>query len=146
MCHTVRTSIACDPAAVRIAREWLREQLHSLYTDLDGDLVQDATLTVSELVTNCVRADAHQLTVTLTAHRGDMVIATTDDAPGVPQRRSPAPETPCGRGLQIVEALTDEWGVSPSDTTKTVWTRFALAGVAAGAAPRMPGSSFDCDR
>ena len=31
-----------------------------------------------------------------------------------------------GRGLLLVEAVADEWGVTPSSAGKTVWARFAL--------------------
>ena len=33
-----------------------------------------------------------------------------------------------GRGLLLVEALADEWGVTPRGAGKAVWARFTLAG------------------
>jgi hypothetical protein len=38
--------------------------------------------------------------------------------------RAPTPEEPSGRGLLIVDAMSDTWGIIPSSTGKTVW--FAL--------------------
>jgi anti-sigma regulatory factor (Ser/Thr protein kinase) len=138
VCNTVRTTVRCEPSAVRATRMWVSDQLGTLYTGSADDLVADAALTVSELVTNCVRADAHEVTVTLVAHRGDLVLAVTDDAPGLPSRVTATPGMTSGRGLQIVESITAEWGVDPAEGSKTVWGRFSLAdGTLAG---------FDCDR
>ncbi|WP_084180968.1 ATP-binding protein [Jatrophihabitans endophyticus] len=123
---------------MRDARDWIREQLTELYPSIDTAVVDDAGLAVSELVTNCVRADAHELTLSMIAHRFDVVVATTDDAPGVPHRVTAPPSATSGRGLQIVEALTTEWGVSPGDGHKTVWGRFSLTD--------STRCSFDCDR
>ncbi len=136
MCRTVSTPLRCDADAVSSARQWVREQLTQLYPGLDDGVVGDAGLIVSELVTNCVRADAHELSLSLTAHNGQVVVATTDDAPGVPRQQNPPEGSPCGRGLQIVDALTAEWGVTPSDGRKTVWGRFDLRD--------SPAASFDC--
>jgi hypothetical protein len=36
--------------------------------------------------------------------------------------RSPGPNDPSGRGLQIVDMLSDEWGIEPEvPAGKTVW-------------------------
>lgn len=137
MCLTIRTAIACEPAAVRTARSWVHDQLDGLYEHIDPEVVSDAGLAISELVTNCVRADAHELVVTITAHQDGVTVAATDDAEGTPAVQQPGIASPTGRGLQIVDALTEEWGVTPDDGHKTVWGRFAL--------PGSPEPTFACD-
>jgi anti-sigma regulatory factor (Ser/Thr protein kinase) len=32
-----------------------------------------------------------------------------------------------GRGLRIVDRLTEDWGVTDEESTRTVWARFALS-------------------
>ena len=38
-----------------------------------------------------------------------------------PFRRNPGPDTVTGRGLMLVDALTDRWGSAPTDDGKVVW-------------------------
>lgn len=38
-----------------------------------------------------------------------------------PRHRIAGEEATSGRGLSIVEALSDEWGVSQNSSGKTVW-------------------------
>lgn len=45
--------------------------------------------------------------------------------PWRPTPRSPGPADPSGRGLRIVEAMSDTWGVIPSPNGNTMW--FTLA-------------------
>ncbi|GAB2460246.1 ATP-binding protein [Jatrophihabitans fulvus] len=138
MCRTIDASFVCEPEAVGEARRWVRDQLEQLFPDLDGLVADDVGLTVSELVTNCVRADGHDLSVSLTAHRSEITVAATDDAPGVPVVSSPPDSQPSGRGLAIVEAVTSAWGVeSAGDGHKTVWGRFDVTGAE---------STFECSR
>jgi hypothetical protein len=44
-----------------------------------------------------------------------------DADPTLPVPRHPAPHTVTGRGLLLVEALTDRWGSARIDHGKVVW-------------------------
>ncbi|MEV7965796.1 ATP-binding protein [Sphaerisporangium sp. NPDC088356] len=88
------------------------------------DLVDDVTLVVTELLTNAVLHARPPITLTLRLNGNVLTGAVTDhgdiwpngDGPGCPE------DDEHGRGLQIVAALTDRWGVDPGPGSgKTVW-------------------------
>lgn len=55
-------------------------------------------------------------------------VEVTDRGSGAPSVLSPDPTSPSGRGLHIVEALSDDWRVSPARdrNATTVWFTVAL--------------------
>ena len=78
---------------------------------------------VSELATNCVQHAQTDFEITIRTH--DQVrIEVRDTDRGRPQVQSPPPQAPSGRGLRIVQEISDAWGIVPSPSGKTVW--FAL--------------------
>lgn len=91
----------------------------------------DVTLMVSELVTNaCVHGAAPvQLSLLLT-HRGGcaLVCEVTDAGTGIPTLTTAEPGGEQGRGLAIVAALADAFGVRRLPRGKAVWFRIALPG------------------
>jgi serine phosphatase RsbU (regulator of sigma subunit)/anti-sigma regulatory factor (Ser/Thr protein kinase) len=113
------------PAAVTDAR------LHVIRA-LDGapdDVVETVALLVSELATNSVRHARDGFTVTVEPGPARIRVAVADRGPGHPRTRSPGPVETSGRGLVIVEALSDAWGVDPAPdgVGKTVWFEIATA-------------------
>ncbi|MEV6531841.1 ATP-binding protein [Streptomyces sp. NPDC051639] len=59
-----------------------------------------------------------------------MTVADASAAP--PRPRTTGPATESGRGLAIVAALSDDWGIAPSDpgtTGKKVWFTLVLHGM-----------------
>jgi len=110
--HAVAQSV---PAARRFVREALRDQ--------SRELIQAAELMTSELVTNCVQ---HARTdFELAVRTGDQIrVEVRDGNEHRPMVRFSKPEDQSGRGLRIVEAMSDAWGVLPSPRGKVVW--FAL--------------------
>jgi GAF domain-containing protein len=89
---------------------------------LDG-LADSAVLLVSEIVTNGVRHAGTGLRLTLTRPAVDRLrIAVTDWAPraGVHVRPS-SRDAEGGRGLFLVDHLSDGWGSVSDDARKTVW-------------------------
>jgi serine/threonine-protein kinase RsbW len=85
-------------------------------------------LMVSELATNCIRHTNTAFDITIVRERAEIRIEVTDRAGGTPVMRSPGPSEPTGRGLQIVDMLSKEWGVEQTSraTGKTVWFVVAL--------------------
>ncbi|GII78615.1 hypothetical protein Sru01_35970 [Sphaerisporangium rufum] len=87
----------------------------------------DVVLVVSELVTNSIvhsRSGTARGTVTLTIDDLDGIVrvAVTDDgsAQHAPRARDDL-YAQGGRGLRIVNALAEEWGVSHHGATVTTW-------------------------
>jgi anti-sigma regulatory factor (Ser/Thr protein kinase) len=96
--------------------------------ELPEPLVENATLIVSELATNCLRHAQTAFDVDIVISGGQVQISVTDSGEGEPEMRSPAPTDHSGRGLRIVELLATEWGIAPATPQrgKTVWFRLTV--------------------
>jgi two-component sensor histidine kinase len=119
-----RRRFPAAPASVGDARRFVLEQLPGE----SEDVRERIELMVSELAANCVVHAATGFEVSLTRSTRDLRVEVTDAAEGNPSVQWPDPRQPKGRGLQIVSALADRWGVRPSPDGapgKTVW--FTLA-------------------
>ncbi|HST49257.1 ATP-binding protein [Jatrophihabitans sp.] len=98
-----------------------------------GEPAHDAALIVSELVGNAVRHAAPlpsgQLAVRWVVDRDGYSVSVTDGGSSTPATgrriaaRSAGAQDPSGRGLRIVAALADTWGVAAEDGATTVWAR-----------------------
>lgn len=103
-------------------------------------LVPDATLVVSELVTNAVRhaldpapdASEYPLWLGIFLRPGDLVCAVSDPSSTPPCQRNPDDSASGGRGLNLVSALSDSlhWSLTPPQG-KTVWATLRLPAKAA---------------
>nr|WP_239148806.1 ATP-binding protein [Streptomyces sp. SID12501] len=90
---------------------------------------------VTELVTNAVihgRATrGSRVAVTYHLDGGRLRVDVRDAASGMPSAGSPTPEdgdeSEGGRGLQVVAALADDWGVTPRVIGKSVWAELAVS-------------------
>jgi anti-sigma regulatory factor (Ser/Thr protein kinase) len=112
--------------AAGVARRFVKEHFESL----PADMVSDAELLVSELVTNAVQHG--RPTVSLWLRRAPALIGVSvadegDQLPALPGQL-PQASASAGRGLLIVDRLSDEWGVSVHDPPpgKTVWFRLGF--------------------
>ena len=103
------------PASVSSAREFAVGAL------TDGSLVDVVRLAVSELATNAV-IHAQTPFVVRIARAGSLVrVEVVDESAQLPVRRDRRPDAPGGRGIGIVEHLSNRWGATPSESGKTVW-------------------------
>jgi anti-sigma regulatory factor (Ser/Thr protein kinase) len=96
-----------------------------------GDLVPDVSLLVSELVTNVVRHARTPATIMLCVADGVLEVAVGDRAGQLPVRGASGELGTAregGRGLQLVDRIADEWGVSREGAAKHVWFRLPVAG------------------
>ncbi|MFV2194761.1 ATP-binding protein [Nocardiopsis sp. LOL_012] len=126
------------PNAVAFAREFTRSSLHH---GASADVVDSAELIVSELVTNAVEAGGlsmttpvsavsrrHFIHVVISVQGGQLLLEVWDAGNGTPTRQPVNPDAEHGRGLFLVETLSQRWGVVPSPHSgKTVWCVLALA-------------------
>ncbi|WP_327709460.1 ATP-binding protein [Streptomyces sp. NBC_00464] len=111
------------PAAPRVTRDFVGTLLRT--TGHPG-LVDDARLCVSEVVSNAYRhTSSARIRVDVTVNRRQVMVYVTDDAPGLLPKPGAEPHAEGGRGLVIVESLTDRWGTTTRGgrvrTAKTVW-------------------------
>ncbi|MFI9599201.1 SpoIIE family protein phosphatase [Streptomyces sp. NPDC052043] len=143
---TARAAASFDPLgrSVATARSFVRDTLQGWGF---GDIVDDAVVLTSELVTNAV------------VHAGtaaDVLCLRSDDGVRIevcdryPERELPvqssavnmgSPDREGGRGLQLCAALAGHWGVEYTLTHKKVWFQLDLPERPVGtraAGPRLP--------
>jgi len=110
-----------DDHAPEVARRFVREHARAL----PSDLVQDAQLLVSELVTNAIRYGRPSIVVRLRSDPPALGIAVEDRGEQLPQLPAdvPDPHAPTGRGMLLVDAIAQTWGIAPSQDPpgKAVW-------------------------
>ncbi len=106
------------------------------------ELSDDAGLVVSELITNAIRA-----TRDLVPHSGapvrlwlasdtELILVLVGDAnPRPPLRTDAGPDADSGRGLHLVEALSNGWGWYPANAAGTVKVVWAEWGISSGGQP-----------
>jgi two-component sensor histidine kinase len=89
--------------------------------------IQKAAVVVSELVANACRAASDSdISVRLVIHDAQLRVEVDDDATGLPEQREG--DERGGFGLQLVDALTLEWGSTSYVGGKTVWAEIGLVG------------------
>jgi len=116
---------ASDPRRAAWVREPIADsavQLHHLLHELlrrwelPDDVVDDAVLITTELVTNAIVHAATTFHVVVELRGSLLCIAVADSCTRAPRRR-----THRGRGLRIVAHTALRWGWREHDTGKTVW-------------------------
>lgn len=112
------------PEAVADGRAWSREIMKEWRFAEMTDVVQQL---VSELVTNSIEhAETSCVRLLLAQATGTLRLDVTDeDVLRLPVRAQAGPGDISGRGLAIVEALSDRWGVHITASRKTVWCEFS---------------------
>ncbi|MET9501765.1 ATP-binding protein [Streptomyces sp. NPDC006622] len=117
------------PRGARLARllatDWMRTR------DLPHRVAEAAEQLVAELAANAAthgRLPGRDFRLVLLARGGTLRIEVTDTrGDDLPHRRPPAPAAESGRGLLLVEALADRWGVALGPVPrKTVWAELDL--------------------
>jgi anti-sigma regulatory factor (Ser/Thr protein kinase) len=119
---TAQVSVAAEPRSASVVRRFVRETLSSwdaqAYTDA-------AELVVTELVTNAVLHAKTEIVVRVDLGREGLRLEVIDRSPRRPIARHYSAEATTGRGLGLVAAVADRWGVQPDRDGKTVWAELA---------------------
>jgi hypothetical protein len=97
-------------------------------------LVEDIRLVVSELVTNSVLHARTALTVRIQAMPACVMLTVHDESSSAPVTGVARVDATGGRGMDVVEQCSSDWGVSPGIRgDKSVWASFAVRPVPMGA-------------
>ncbi|MFE5142913.1 SpoIIE family protein phosphatase [Streptomyces fagopyri] len=169
----VRAALSGTPLAPGAARRLVREALADRAAlappgagAFGERLRDDAVVIVSELVTNAVVHAGTDVELVCRFELGDdggagvpdaVIVEVSDHHPSRPVREDAAERpygTPeYGRGLRLVSALSEAWGITYRTGVKTVWARlpvdgaaefgagFGLAGEAGGDTGTLPGGA-----
>ncbi|MFD3524509.1 ATP-binding protein [Streptomyces sp. NPDC058653] len=124
------------PSRIRQVRRIVSAQLR--YWQLDP-LIDQAALGVTELLTNVHRhAQPDKMcTVDIRLLLDRLTVAVHDHDPRLPTIKEADPLDVCGRGLALIEAVSESWGVrAEGDAGKVIW--FTLPAPAGDAPPRNP--------
>ncbi|WP_407554261.1 ATP-binding protein [Streptomyces sp. Pv4-95] len=108
------------PSRIGHVRRIVSAQLR--YWRLDA-LVDPATLGVTELLANVHRhaRPSKQCTVELCVLLDQLTVSVHDLDPRLPHLRAAESWETCGRGLALIAALSESWGVRPDGEGKVVW-------------------------
>src|SRR5690349_8714160 len=124
--HGYRVRLATGPAAAAEARRRVRVAIRSWQVPVDLDA---ALLLTSELVTNAVRHEAGQraqaVVLAIACSRGRLRVDVHDTSRSLPSVAQVPADAETGRGLLLVETLSDEWGCYRTPAGKAVY--FTLA-------------------
>lgn len=115
--QTAGREFAPTPDAAPTAREFVV----SLGGFADSESLLRLKTLASEIVTNAILHARTPFSVEVTGDAAHFRVAVRDGSTELPVKRGYSPHHPTGRGLHIVEALADRWGVDAEDDGKTVW-------------------------
>ena len=106
--------VASVPASRRYVRQVLQDTGHEEWLDA-------AQLAVSEVATNAVLHAHTAFEVTVHTTADHLHVLVWDDETAQPVRRTSGPDDTTGRGLDLVAAVVDGFGVDVVGPSKVVW-------------------------
>jgi len=114
-----RVRLSTGPAAAAEARRRVRAAIASWQIPVDQDA---ALLLTSELVTNAVRHEpGRAVMLVISCSRGRLRVDVHDTARTWPAVADVPADAESGRGLLLVETLSDEWGFYRTAAGKAVY-------------------------
>ena len=123
---TLRRALPPTAESASVAR-WLVTDL--LKGRVDDDTRDTAALLTTELVSNAIRHTRDELVVSVQVSGGRLRVGVADSSHRRPQLVQVGRRDTSGRGLHLVDAMADRWGVDPDERGlgKTVWFELAAA-------------------
>jgi anti-sigma regulatory factor (Ser/Thr protein kinase) len=112
--HTFENNALAPRAARRFVVDTLQQWGRA-------ELIDDASLVISELATNAVLHARSRFTVALALADGGVRIAVNDASRALPVLQVSSAMAPSGRGVALVEMLADQWGSELTPDGKSVW-------------------------
>lgn len=99
-----------DETSPSVARTWL----HAVTcVDHGAGVLDDATLLVSELVTNAVKHGGPPLVLAVDCDGSGLRVRVRDGNPALPVPRRAGVDEEDGRGFLLLDLLSEQWGVEP---------------------------------
>jgi anti-sigma regulatory factor (Ser/Thr protein kinase) len=112
-----KMELPCDVASSSAARHFVRETLAQAADDLRAN----ASLLVSEVVSNAVLHASGPVTVEVQQKGSAYRIAVSDGSRTPPTEKGYRADDPTGRGLHLLDCVAAAWGWKRTGTGKVVW-------------------------
>ena len=106
-----------DPSAAGLARR----RVTDVCREHSPEALSSLQLIVSELVSNALKHGLGPVRLCLDSVGGRIRLEVQDDSSCIPRQRDLDLLSEHGRGMLIVAALADSWGVRPAGSGKSVW-------------------------
>lgn len=121
-----RAAFQATPRSASQARSFVVRHLvdHGL-----EHLVEAVRLAASELATNALVHAQTAFVVTLERRDNVVLLTVGDDSLSLPARRAAQVMDSTGRGLEIVDIVSSDWGIDTGAAgSKAVWASFVIRG------------------
>jgi anti-sigma regulatory factor (Ser/Thr protein kinase) len=118
--RTAEIDLEPNIGSVAHARRFVSETLRGW--SQEPELVSDAVLITSELVTNAIVHGEPPVRLRLLAVDQDITLEVDDGDSAMPRKVHGDPGAIDGRGLEIVAQLSSRWAARPNGRGKTVWS------------------------
>ena len=115
------TAFEMSPQSVRQARNFFRSSADRLGVSVEAR--EAGSLAVSEIVTNAVRYGAGPIELRTMLEHSSIRVEISDRGTAMPVATTAEPNMTGGRGLGIIDAVSQAWGCDRhrDDGGKTVW-------------------------
>lgn len=118
--------LASDVASLGEGRRFVARTLRDW--NVDEARIEPVLLVANELVANAIVHAQSAPVLSLTeSSGGDLLLRVSDESRALPVPQAPSTDDDGGRGLILVEALSDRWGIDTDAAGKSVWVTFAGA-------------------
>lgn len=119
----VRAEFPAEASSAGQARRFVDATLRTWSCEA---LLEVATLLVSELVSNAVLHAGTRIRVVLRMRGRRLRVEVHDGNARLPAQKHYSAMSATGRGLLMVERMSDDWGVAPATGGKSVWFELDL--------------------
>ena len=119
-------SLPAHPSSVSAGRRFVRESLRAWGA---SEFLDSAELVASELITNAVLHALSAPVVRLQLENARLRIEVSDTSRVGPVQKFYGTQAGTGRGILLVDELSESWGSDVRDDGKTVWCVFASQSV-----------------
>ncbi len=131
MCRVIQAQLPRSEVSAQQAAHLVRATLEEWVPDVAPAPAEAAEEMTRALVTNAVVHALSPVRIVIALRGGVVEVGVSDTDASLPGARVPAPREGSrawGRGLTLVDTLSDEWGSTPLRVGKEVWFTLAVAG------------------
>jgi anti-sigma regulatory factor (Ser/Thr protein kinase) len=114
--------LTSDASSLGEGRRFVAQTLRAW--QVDESRIEPVLVVANELVANAIVHARSAPVLSLEGSGSDLMLRVTDGSETVPVASAGAADEAGGRGLMLVQALADRWGIDTNSSGKTVWVAF----------------------